>query len=287
MQRATTVSVIMNVFRRGSNFDDQIAAIKSQTHRVSEILVWENGSDRSGFENSEDQSVWGARASKNLGVWARFAFALNTKSEFVWVIDDDSIPGPRWLESVLSEFSKSPGVYGSRGLRFYGTSSYSLYEEYGALRNSSITEQVDIVGHNWVFPRDWLQYFWAEYGNAFPSDLAGEDIHLSYAVQKHLGLGTFVPPHPPSNLEVWGEVPNVAKLDGASNEAISKQPRSLKRFESAYSHYISLGFKPMIDQSEKQVISRLVYEAQAVGLRSAPHLIHKLARALKITKRSN
>lgn len=280
----TTVSVIMNVFRRGLNFADQISAIRSQSHEVSEILVWENGADKSGFEITEDQSVWGARASRNLGVWARFAFALNSKSDFVWVIDDDSIPGPLWLESVLDEFAKSPGVYGSRGLRFFGTSSYSLYEEFGPHRNNLGTEQVDIVGHNWVFPRSWLQYFWAEYGSAYPSDLAGEDIHLSFAVQKHLGLGTFVPPHPPSNQQLWGEVPNLASLDGTSSEAISKQPKSLKRFEDAYAHYISLGFKPMLNQTEKNLITRLAYEAQSAGLRRAPSLIHKIARALRISK---
>lgn len=280
----TTVSVIMNIFRRGPNFADQISAIRSQTHKVSEILVWENGADKSGFELSQDQSVWGARASRNLGVWARFSFALNSKSDFVWVIDDDSIPGPMWLESVLDEFAKAPGVYGSRGLRFFGTSSYSLYEEFGPNKNNSKTEQVDIVGHNWVFPRSWLQYFWAEYGNAYSSDLAGEDIHLSFAVQKHLGLGTFVPPHPPSNQDVWGEVPKLAKLDGASSEAISRQPKSLKRFEDAYSHYISLGFEPMLGQSEKNLLARLAYEAQSAGLRRAPNLVHKIARALRISK---
>ena len=281
----TTVSVVMNVFRRGPNFGAQISAIRSQTHQVNEILVWENGADKSGFELNQDESVWGARSSRNLGVWARFAFALNAKSDFVWIIDDDSIPGPRWLESVLGEFVKSPGVYGSRGLRFFGSSSYSLYEEFGPHRNNSITEQVDIVGHNWVFPRTWLQYFWAEYGDAFQSDLAGEDIHLSFAVQKHLGLGTFVPPHPPSNHDLWGEVPNLAALDGTSNQAISKQPKSLKRFENAYAHYISRGFTPMLDKSGKNFASQLAYEAQAIALRNAPNLVHKLARVLRISKR--
>lgn len=267
-----SVSVVLNVFKRGENFARQLDAVRAQTLPPKEILIWENGADK--VELSGESGVTRARSEDNLGVWARFAYALNASSEFVWLIDDDTIPGPGWLENALRTFRSNPGVIGSRGLKFSSSTNYLLYEEYGPNRPSEKVEEADIVGHNWVIPRAWLGFFWSEYGQKFPHDLAGEDIHLSFAVQKHLGLGTFVPPHPADNQDWWGELSSQSDFDGTDENAISQSPESMRRFERAYAHYVRLGFEPVCvrTQTEKginrvlgTVISKWPYQAQKIA----------------------
>ena len=277
-----TVAVVLNVFRRGANFQLQLEAIKGQTYKVEEILVWENGVDSVAIDPLLESKH--ARSETNLGVWARFAFALNAKSDFVWIIDDDVIPGTQWLENAMSTFDSHNGVIGSRGLRFRGDISYSLYDEYGAHNPNGEVEQVDIVGHNWLFPRRWLSVFWQEYGNAFNSDLAGEDIHLSFAVQKHLGLGTFVPPHPSDRREMWGELQSESLFDGTDKSAISKQSKSLRRFENAYRHYIKLGFRPLVHEFPGNHSHSLKDLGVAKALYIAPKLTHLIAKIFRMSK---
>jgi hypothetical protein len=238
---------VLNVFRRSKNFQSQVDAIEAQSVCVNEILVWENGED-----SIKDSRIdVHARSSSNLGVWARFTYALNASSDYVWVIDDDSIPGKRWLESAIHTQKLTGGLVGSRGLRFRTKSSYTLYDEFGPNNPSSEIHEVDIVGHNWFFPREWLGAFWSLYPDRFPGGLAGEDIHLSFAVQKVLGAGTFVPPHPIDDRTLWGEQPASEAEFGSDEAAISRNPRSMKKFEDAYAHYIGRGFAPMCTRDKE------------------------------------
>ena len=283
--KTPSVSVVLNVYKRGSKFTKQLEALIAQTAPISEFLVWENGEDFAPKLVNGVPVLKIARASENLGVWSRFAFALNATSDFVWVIDDDTVPGPRFLENALETFEAHPGVIGSRGLRFRSSRSYTLYDEFGPNSQNPKVERVDIVGHNWIFPREWLGYFWAEYSKKFESPLAGEDIHLSYAVQKHLGLGTFVPPHPEENHDLWGELADPAGLNGRDDVAISASSSALRRFEKAFSHYQKLGFTIQnTDQAglrawslEKQVLAPMVA--------LAPNFAHTVSGFLRFRKK--
>lgn len=279
--RLPSLAVVLNVFRRGANLPQQLSAIENQLWRPSEVLIWENGTDRAdSFVKTDEFFV--ARSNRNAGVWPRFLFAQNAKSDFVWLIDDDVIPGHRWTLNMLETFKARNGVIGSRGLRFSSTQNYLMYSEFGSNNPSQRIEEVDIVGHNWFFPRDWLKYFLLELENRFDSELAGEDIHLSYSIQKHLGLGTFVPPHP-EDISYWGEVPNELPHSGTDSNAISQSPESKKRFERAYQHYLRKGFEPMVIRSGEKRTSLESAVDFAIG--KAPGIASKMAKVLGITKR--
>ena len=92
---------------------------------------------------------------------------------------------------------------------------------------NSKTEKVDIVGHCWFFKREWLSTFWRELPPNDFSNIAGEDIHFSYTIQKYLGLETFVPPHPPNDFDLWGSNPKLANLLGNDNKGISSKVTTL------------------------------------------------------------
>jgi hypothetical protein len=45
------------------------------------------------------ENTTSAFCNRNLGVWSRFAYALNAKTKYVCVFDDDTIPGNNWLKN--------------------------------------------------------------------------------------------------------------------------------------------------------------------------------------------
>lgn len=273
-----TVSVVLSAFQRRDNLQRQLDAIRNQTYSVSEVLVWENGTVGGSPIRSSGVDLIGS-SSENLGVWARFIFSLNATGEFLWVIDDDTVPGPGWLRNAIDTFQANPGVIGSRGLRFKTMESYLLYDEFGPNNPSEFAVEVDLVGHNWIFPTNWLSYFFCEFTNRFHNRFAGEDLHLSYAIQKHLALRCYVPPHPPGDKTIWGELEDFSLYSGRDRAGISSNPASLGRFENAFRHYVKQGFSPICGK-EVGVGSRLA--GKLVG--RAPRFSSSLARTFGIRK---
>jgi hypothetical protein len=270
------ITVVLNVFKRSKNFERQISAIKSQSIKPLEVLVWENGTESVPEEFRSEVLI--ARSTSNLGVWARFAYALNANGDYVCMFDDDTIPGSKWLENCYKTMLKTPGLLGTRGVIFENKHTYSLHSDIGLYAPNLETEEVDIVGHSWFFKTSWLSYYWREYENRFPESLAGEDIHFSYSLQKHLNLPTLVPPHPPENMELWGSMPDISKELGAGKESISQSPESLKRFERALQHYRKLNFKTI---SEKQQSKSKHPSVLYILIQRFPKISHRLAKATK------
>ena len=270
------ITVVLNVYKRSKNFETQINALWSQSIKPSEILVWENGEDFVPSEFRKNLTV--TRSNINFGVWARFAYALNGTGEYVCMFDDDTIPGSKWLENCYKTILKSPGLLGTRGLVFDSPSAYSMYREVGVYGQNEITEEVDIVGHSWFFKREWLSAYWFEIENRFQDKLAGEDIHFSYVMQKHLKLPTLVPPHPKNRLDMWGSQPELARKLGSGSESISLSSESLKRFENALKHYRKLGFTALNENRKIQPrYPRFVYFL----IQKQPRIMHVLAKKLK------
>lgn len=178
------VTVILSKHKRTHLLAEQITAIESQSFEVDEIL----------FDDS-------AKIGK--GVWERFNLARSAKNNFICIIDDDTIPGKRYIESCINEFYKQEGVYGTKGLIFKSNAFYSNnYTEVGWCNPNSSTTQVDYCCHSWFFKKAWLEYFWR--ADTVPFN-HGEDMNLSFQLQKE-GIGTYVPPHPKDDKSLWGSL---------------------------------------------------------------------------------
>jgi len=101
---------------------------------------------------------------------------------------------------------------------------YVMHDRCGWPTQNSETTRVDLVGHAWFFKRDWLQYLWKE--KPFTWD-NGEDIQFSYLAQKHGGIQTFCPPHPPEDKSLHGSIlGNELGIDSkatSNNHSVSHQ----------------------------------------------------------------
>src|SRR5437016_2825649 len=107
------VTVILTAYRRPSLLADQLASIRAQTEPPCEVWLWANEPDetlRQTIERLEFDRV--VTCSTNAHVHARFALALTAPTSFVAIFDDDTFPGPRWLENCHATFERSPGILG-------------------------------------------------------------------------------------------------------------------------------------------------------------------------------
>jgi len=205
------ITCVLNVWRRFHTFYEQLDAVKKQTIPPKHIIVWNN----SGHENynalmeiakNESLKLTVITCSRNMGVWARFyALYPMLSGQYVCVFDDDTIPGNKWFENCVENMKKYNALLGTIGVTFGEGYLYHNDRRKGWGTNNTSSEFVDIVGHSWFFKREWISTITRDLPNIDERFLkCGEDMHLSYALQKYLFVPTVVPPHPDSDTSIWG-----------------------------------------------------------------------------------
>jgi hypothetical protein len=246
-----TITVVLNGYKR-SNLKEQVEAIKNQSIPVEEIFYWQNTFPGFNYDEDTYSTLNSALSNYNYGVWARFAYALNAKTDYICVLDDDTIPGSKWLENCVDTYKTHPGLLGGIGLRFKNE-NYELditednkYTRYGwdsnpqCVGNNIEPIEVDIVVHSWFFSRDLLSVFWSELPEKHWTMLCGEDIHFSHMIQKYTKFKTYVPPHPPQNKEMWSSLKGVEY--GGDHHATANITVGTGEMKKYLSHCIQNGF---------------------------------------------
>ena len=234
------ITAIMNAFGRPNQFMKQKNAILRQSIRPKEIMVWQNShKSAAAFKPAWFGGTTRAQSNYNLGVWSRFAYALNARTEFICVFDDDTIPGRNWFQNCIDTLKTHDGLLGTAGVIFKTSQTYKPFDYVGWRRPNAETTQVDIVGHAWFFRREWLSMFWSELPPIDFPLIAGEDMHFSYTLQK-LGISTYCPPHS-ADRSRWGST-HGATL-GRQGPAISLSSKGWKGMNDCLKYYVSRGFR--------------------------------------------
>lgn len=250
-----SVTVILNSYRRPQALREQYEAVKNQTYKHIEIMLWSNYYSGVTQDIPLDiaESCAYASCNKNLGVWARFAFALNAHTKYICVLDDDTIPGKRWIENCIQTMGTHRGLLGCRGVRMNGNDhlNYPRCDYTSIEGNTDNVERVDIMGHCWFFEREWLRLFW---GNMPSVSLlqGGEDMHFSYVLQKELSLYTYVPPQPRDDKEMWGSM-NASKY-GEDAVATSRTSEGFSQSNMYWNFIMSKGYKLVKDSDDTNSI---------------------------------
>ena len=200
------VTVILNGFKRPHTLKEQYDAMERQTIKPTFNFYWQNSVDGVSYDSNTASKCVSAFCNANFGVWSRFTYALNARTNWVCVLDDDTIPGSQWLENCLETYQKTPGLLGTNGLLFVGNGTYDIKCRIGWDNPNEETKRVDIVEHSWFFHRDLLSVLFRELPPITHNFIAGGDIHFSHMIQKYTNLATYVPPHPISNKEMWGSL---------------------------------------------------------------------------------
>lgn len=243
------VTVILSAYNRIYNLEKQCEAIENQDYGNIETWIWFNKSKENSMTmipKSITDRYPIIESPLNFGVWGRFSIALNAPSKYILIIDDDTIPCNGWITNCFDTINKHEGVISTRGVLLtehkLSYPSPQSYTAHGWCNPNSETKRVDFGCHSWFFTKQMLHAFWAEAPINTPMNY-GEDMHLSYAVQKRLGLNTYVAAHPEQNKDMWGSIPEVAVACGEDRNAISWNPKANMGMNQYFNSIYSKGFK--------------------------------------------
>lgn len=243
------ITVILNLYKRPQNLQKQIDAFRNQTVKPKEIWVWQNCPNEDGYPQ-RDQEFIGALSSEgvdkwitsnnNWGIFGRFTMAQMVQTKFICINDDDTIPGPKWLETCLESFRTNPGLHGGIGVRLE-SDDYVKHHRIGWANPRPTTEEVDLVGHSWFFPKEYLKYIWMEE----PFTWNMEDAHFSYCLQKYGNIKTFVPAQITKDTSS-----SILGYELGIDENAMSHPKNHEKFyqerNSAIKYYLNNGWKKIL-----------------------------------------
>ncbi len=177
-----TVGVVLQVYKRNM-LEQQLNLVVCQTLVPSTVIILQSGFHvnvshtiiefRRRYRHIEFDHI---ASSRNLRYHSRFHIAYLMKEEWVSIWDDDVHPKTQWLQHCI-EYSKQHGnaLVGANGRTFAQLMKTGLKQ----VERNGIN---DFVGHTWTLRRRFLAYF---IGENMIFHHTGEDIQLSFALQKH------------------------------------------------------------------------------------------------------
>lgn len=225
LARAPKITVILNHFKR-KTLCAQLESLMHQTTPFHRIWVLAFGSPnenslRNIVETYNDSRISFVSSSYDFKYYGRFQMALQVdEADFVYILDDDMIPGRKMLQ-ILAQVAGTEkyknAVLGSIGrilpfrqkdftfpsYRKNGAKEAGLYlpdPAYGITVERIV--QVDFLSSSWFLSAELVKTLFIESPITF---VTGEDLHLSYLLQKYRNAGSFVLPTDPRDKETWGD----------------------------------------------------------------------------------
>ncbi|KAG6472134.1 uncharacterized protein LOC122029049 [Zingiber officinale] len=218
------VTVILNHFKRRT-LCAQLDSLLDQTLPFHHLWVLSFGSPNEAVfrrivESYNHSRISFISSSYDFKYYGRFQMALQTESDFVYILDDDMIPGRRMLEILThvggTEKYKN-SVLGSIGRILPFRQKDFTFPSYRKFRSKEAglylpdpaygitverTVQVDFLSSSWFLSADLVKTLFVETPFTF---MTGEDLHLSYQLQKYRNAGSYVLPVDPNDKETWGD----------------------------------------------------------------------------------
>jgi|GEM_PF-5736949 len=261
--RKKTVTVVLNGYKRQISLAEQLESLALQSFPVDRIMYWNLKSNASRYQPDYQllakMGVETAETSHDYGVWGRFSFALNSNSDFICMMDDDIVPGQRYIENCMACYEKQAGIYGTLGSAFSRSTNELMNFGWKECHNPAPVH-VNYLYQTWFMPRKALNAFWSEpvAEHRTQNRHMAEDIHLSLMAQTKLGLKTFVAPHPIEEPQLWG---NIAKEKyGLDIHAVHLKPEMQVAMKAYLDQAFSLGLeKAFTDRSRQSKMRRLVH----------------------------
>ncbi|KAK2982587.1 hypothetical protein RJ640_009240 [Escallonia rubra] len=218
------VTVILNHFKR-KTLCSQLDSLLHQTLPFHHVWVLAFGSPnelslKRIVDSYNDSRISFISSSYDFKYYGRFQMALQTEADLVYILDDDMIPGRKMLE-ILSHVAGTDkyknSVLGSIGRILPFRQKDFTFPSYRKFRSKEaglylpdpaydITVdkivQVDFLSSSWFLSAELVKTLFIETPFTF---MTGEDLHLSYQLQKYRNAGSFVLPVDSKDKETWGD----------------------------------------------------------------------------------
>ncbi|KAK8581464.1 hypothetical protein V6N13_144490 [Hibiscus sabdariffa] len=218
------VTVLLNHFKR-KTLCSQLDSLLQQSLPFHQVWVLSFGSPNEHslkriVESYNDSRISFISSSYDFKYYGRFQMALQTEADLVYIVDDDMIPGKKMLQ-ILSHVAGTEkyknSVLGSIGRILPFRQKDFTFPSYRKFRSKEaglylpdpaydITVQkiiqVDFLSSSWFLSAELVKALFIETPFTF---MTGEDLHLSYQLQKYRNAGSFVLPVDSTDKETWGD----------------------------------------------------------------------------------
>lgn len=190
-----TITAILTVWKR-DHLEEQLLALLGQT--LSPQVIWVQQTQHhvnvdsvvSKYRDHIKYICW----EDNPGVFGRFESVKDVTTSYVYIIDDDIIPGPGFLEKALETSKRLNAIVCPNGrlLNIRNNQTEVFVGDGYEFQHSfcTVDKEVDFGNNSWFFKKEWIDMFLLE-SPLFRNN--GEDIHLSATCKQYGNIPTFVP----------------------------------------------------------------------------------------------
>lgn len=178
------IVAILTAYKR-DYFIEQIFALLNQTTKVDKIIIFNNGNlNLSHLKQTFGDKINLINSELNTKFWGRFAIANLLNTEYVLMLDDDTIPGIQWVENCLRLSLEKNCIVTGNGR--------SIDNVVCLGDNGHVDEDTKIGfgGHSWFYKKEWLKYFITEEPLNYDT---GEDITFSAFCKMKGNIETWIP----------------------------------------------------------------------------------------------
>lgn len=234
------ITAIITAYRRPGNILPLIDALRSQSERAAAIWVWANEpNEKMKAVLAEAKLDRVVTSSDNARFHGRFALALLAPTEFVAILDDDSIPGEQWFANCLDTMQRTPGILGTAGVVLHEP-GYAKRTMHGWQKPSDDTVEVDLVGQAWFLRTEWVKHLFC---CPAVTGTNGEDIELAARAWRLARIRSYCPPHPANDTSRWGSIRGLEL--GIDEVAASLRVEHLAERKLIVEAEISTGWQPL------------------------------------------
>lgn len=231
------VTTVLSVVKRLEYFESQIDAINAQTIPSDIFVIWRN--DQYYF-HSYPAIIYRNESKHFNSLYGRFFNSLHIKTPYVFICDDDLLPGKQYLEKCIN-FSKSKNdnvVISSFGVDF--KTDTTKYEPLSRIDQDVFLDspkKVDMGGQGWFMKTELLKLFLLY---PFFKEESGEDIHFSFCLFQAM-VDIFVLDKDRNKVDTWQDTTLGER--GLDDKAQWKQKQHNKVRDELVKHYVELGWK--------------------------------------------
>lgn len=219
------LSIVLAYWGRANLVATQIRMLRAQSVRPLGMLLWHNANDKGKFP-AQVQGLIDAEPSSSptidMGPWIRWAVASQCNTEYVLVIDDDCLPGPRWIELAMERLAKAAefDVIAAAGA-IYNSDRFDDFGVVGPEAGAQLAEEteVDIGRGAWLMRSDVARII-ASRRRLGDVEVLSTAHHVASIVQELGGL-TIVLPYGPSK-DGWGMLQE-PKAEGSMSSRIAEE----------------------------------------------------------------
>jgi len=223
-------TVILNHWRRKS-LEQQLKALHAQTLRPRSVWVCLFNSDKeefyseivSRYTKKFKGGVFIVKSNYNFKYFGRFQLALQVATPYVWIVDDDVLPGKNYLEILthVGGISDLKGIYGSTGWLMPGHQGNEKGRKLPSYRDpegkglglyfpdfkyrvpNQVLMAVDLLCSQWFLQTDYVRLLFREQLVTYET---AEDYHLAYNLRKYAGVQSYVLPMDITDSRTWGNI---------------------------------------------------------------------------------